>query len=133
MCDILLLSLVLPLNDLWCYPTMKCATIDLRSFRTVVMNQDNDRSNNVPPRSTDNSHALGQRVYDTARVQRTPQIIRDRLDQGLSPAAGAGVAAIIAIIDGITIASPNANDINYLRVSWIPTIHDVPRWSVARP
>ena len=98
MCDILLLSLVLPLNDLWCYPTMKCATIDLRSFRTVVMNQDNDRSNNVPPRSTDNSPALGQRVYDTARVQRTPQIafIRDRLDQGLSPAAVAGVAAIIA-------------------------------------
>ena len=98
MCDILLPSLVLPLNDLWCCPTIKCATIDLRSFRIVGMNQDNDRSNNVPPRSTDNSPALGQRVYDTARVQRTPQIafIRDRLDQGLSPAAVAGVAAIIA-------------------------------------
>ena len=41
---------------------------------------------------------MGQRVYDTARVQRTPLIafIRDRLDQGLSPATVAGVAAIIA-------------------------------------
>ena len=62
------------------------------------MNQGNDGSNNVPPRSSDDSPALGQRVYDTARVQRTPQIafIRDRLDQGLSPATVAGVAAIIA-------------------------------------
>ena len=62
------------------------------------MNQDNDGSNNVPPRSSDDSPALGQRVYDTARVRRTPQIafIRDRLDQGLSPATVAGVAAIIA-------------------------------------
>ena len=62
------------------------------------MNQDNDGSNNVPPRSSDNSPALGQRDYDTASVQRTPQIafIRDRLDQGLSPATVAGVAAIIA-------------------------------------
>ena len=43
------------------------------------MNQGNDESNNVPPRSSDDSPALGQRVYDTARVQRTPQIafIRD--------------------------------------------------------
>ena len=52
------------------------------------MNQGDDESNYVPPRSSDDSPALGQRVYDTARVQRTPQIafIRDRLDQGLSPA-----------------------------------------------
>ena len=62
------------------------------------MNQGDDESNYVPPRSSDDSPALGQRVYDTARVQRTPQIafIRDRLDQGLSPATVAGVAAIIA-------------------------------------
>ena len=62
------------------------------------MNQGNDGSNNVPPRSSDDSPALGQRVYDTARVQRTPQIafIRDTIDQGLSPATVAGVAAIIA-------------------------------------
>ena len=93
------------------------------------MNQDNDRTNNVPPRSTDNSPALGQRVYDTARVQRTPQIafIRDRLDQGLSPASGNHSP------DGVTIARPNADDINYFRLSWVPTIHDIPRWSVAWP
>ena len=44
---------------------------------------------------------MGQRVYDTARVQRTSQIafIRDRLDQGLSTAAVPGVAAVIAQIE----------------------------------
>ena len=62
------------------------------------MNQGNDENNYVPPRSSSDSPASGQRVYDTARVKRTPQIafIRDRLDQGLSPATVAGVAAIIA-------------------------------------
>ena len=37
-------------------------------------------------------------MYDTARVQRTSQaaFIRDRLDQGLSPATVAGVTAVIA-------------------------------------
>ena len=46
-------------------------------------------------------------VYDTARVQRTSQVafIRDRLDQCLSPAAVAGVAAIIAQI-GSQIQAP---------------------------
>ena len=63
------------------------------------MNQgDQVRKNEIPPRCSDNSPAMGQRVYDTARVQRTSQVafIRDRLDQGLSPATVAGVAAIIA-------------------------------------
>ena len=35
--------------------------------------------------------------------------------------------------DGVTIASPYADDIYYFRLSWVPTIHDIPRWSVARP
>ena len=51
------------------------------------------------PQGVPTTHPLmGQRVYDTARVQRTSQVafIRDRLDQGLSPATVAGVAAIIA-------------------------------------
>ena len=57
-----------------------------------------DQNKDIPPRSSEDSPAMGQRVYDTARVQRTSQIafIRDRLDQGLSSAAVAGVAAIIA-------------------------------------
>ena len=63
------------------------------------MNQgDQDRSTEIPPRCSDDSLAMGQRVYDTARVQRTSQVafIRDRLDQGLSPATVAGVAAVLA-------------------------------------
>ena len=63
------------------------------------MNQgDQDRNNEIPPRYSDDPPAMGQRVYDTARVQRTSQVafIRDRLDQGLSPATVAGMAALIA-------------------------------------
>ena len=66
------------------------------------MNQeDQDRNKDIPPRSSEDSPAMGQRVYDTARVQRTSQVafIRDRLDQSLSPDAVAGVAATIAQIE----------------------------------
>ena len=81
-----------------CYSAADRRTTYLHSFRDLAMNQrDQDRNNDIPPRSSDDSPAMGQRVYDTARVQRTSQItfIRDRLDQGLSPAAVAGVAAVI--------------------------------------
>ena len=85
-----------------CYSTADCRTICLHSFRDLAMNQgDQDRNKDIPPRSSEDSPAMGQRIYDTARVQRTSQVafIRDRLDQGLSPAAVAGVAAIIAQIE----------------------------------
>ena len=74
-------------------------TTRLHSFRDLAMNQgDQDRSNEIPPRCSDDSPTMGQGVYDTARVQRTSQVafISDRLDQGLSPATVAGVAAVIA-------------------------------------
>ena len=74
-------------------------TTHLHSFRDLAMNQgDQDRNNEFPPRCSDDSPAMGQRVYETARVQRTSQVafIRDRLDQGLLPATVAGVAAVIA-------------------------------------
>ena len=63
------------------------------------MNQgDQDHNTEIPPRCSDDSPSMGQRVYDTGRVQRSSQVafIRDRLDQGLSPATVAGVAAVIA-------------------------------------
>ena len=74
-------------------------TTHLLSFRDLAMNQgDQDRNNEIPPRCYDDSPAMGQRVYDTARVQRTSQVpfIRDQLDQGLSPATVAEVATVIA-------------------------------------
>ena len=74
-------------------------TTRLHFFRKLAINQgDQDRNNTIPPRCSDDSPAKVQRVYDTARVQRTSQVafIRDRLDQGLSPATVAGVAAVIA-------------------------------------
>ena len=83
-----------------CYSTDDCRTICLHSFRDLAMNQgDHDQNKDIPPRSSEDSTAMGQRVYDTARVQRSSQVafIRDRLD--LSPAAVAGVAAIIAQIE----------------------------------
>ena len=44
-------------------------TTRLHSFRDLAMNQgDQDRNNEIPPRCSDNSAAMGQRVYDTARV-----------------------------------------------------------------
>ena len=65
---------------------------------------DQDHTDEIPPRCSNESPAMGQRVYDTARVQRTSQVafIRDRLDQGLSPATVAGVAAVIAQMESQT-------------------------------
>ena len=63
------------------------------------MHQGNQtHQDDIPPRSTIDSPAMGQRIYDTTRVVRTSQIafIRNRLDQGLYPATVAGVAAVMA-------------------------------------
>ena len=63
------------------------------------MHQENQaHQDDVPPRSTMESPSTGHRINDTTRVVRTSQIafIRDRLDQGLSPATVAGVTAVIA-------------------------------------
>ena len=97
------LSLVLPQCDfMYCTATDQHA-VNLRSFRDLVMNH-GDKADEVPPRCSNESPAMGQRIYDTARVQRTSQVafIRDRLDQGLSSATVAGVAAIIAQMESQT-------------------------------
>ena len=61
-------------------------------------NGNHEDQSDIPPRSTDDSPAMRQKIYDTARVQRTSQasFIQDRLDHVMSPATVAGVAAIIA-------------------------------------
>ena len=97
------LSLVLPQCDfMYCTATDQHA-VNLRSFRDLVMNH-GDKADEVPPRCSNETPAMGQRIYDTARVQRTSQVafIRDRLDQGLSSATVAGVAAIIAQMESQT-------------------------------
>ena len=97
------LSLVLPQCDfMYCTATDQHA-VNLRSFRDLVMNH-GDKADEVPPRCSNESPAMGARIYDTARVQRTSQVafIRDRLDQGLSSATVAGVAAIIAQMESQT-------------------------------
>ena len=71
----------------------------MQSFRSLEMHQENQaHQDDLPPRSTVESPSMGQRIHDTTRVVRTSQtaFIRDRLDQGLSPATVAGVAVIIA-------------------------------------
>ena len=64
------LSLVLPQCDfMYCTATDQHA-VNLRSFRDLVMNH-GDKADEVPPRCSNESPAMGQRIYDTARVQRT--------------------------------------------------------------
>ena len=61
------------------------------------MNPD-DCQINIPPYSYTDSPSMGQRIHDTASVQRISQaaLVRDRLSNGVSPATLAGLAAMIA-------------------------------------
>ena len=99
------------------------------------MHQENQaHQDDILLRSTMESPSTGQRNYDTTRVVRTSQIafIRDRLDQGLSPATVAGLAAVIDR-NGVSSSDTTAFYLHHFGVPWVPAIFDDPERNVVGP
>ena len=71
------------------------------------------------------SPVMGQKVYDTSTVQRISQaaLLRDRLTNGVQPAAVTGLSPI-------SDASPSTFGHDYLRIPRLPKIYDLAEWSV---
>ena len=61
----------------------------------------NQNDNNIPPRTPSESPTMGRRTYDTSAVHRISQalLLRDRITNGVSPAAIPRLTAIIALME----------------------------------